>query len=436
MIYNVKHYGAKGDGSTDDRAAIQAAIDACSAAGGGQVLLEGACTYYSSSIILKENVDLHLEKGTVLKASSDLDTYYHPNNGQRDDGVDRIGTPVTLKPSYAFLYAKDADCISVSGEGIIDGNCYAFVKRVSRYYVTGDFYPRPTMIYVEHCSHITFTGITLRNAPFWTLHPAGCDDVLISQIRILNPLDVANSDGIDPDHSTNVRILGCHIECADDTICLKASAGNAEYGPTENVIIADCTLISTSAAIKIGTEGVGNFRNVLVHDCIISRSNRGISIQIRDGGNVENVRFSNLFIETRRFSDCWWGTAEPIAVTSLNRDENTVSGTVSNIVFENIVCNSENGVVINCPVDGRIHDITMKNISVNVVNNTKWPKSLYDFRPGLGTAIEPHAACGFLCRGVSGLRLENCSAGGYTGAALETERCEGLSVTAFEDKGT
>ena len=73
-----------------------------------------------------------------------------------------------------------------------------------------------TMIYVEHCNHISFTGVIMRNAPFWTLHPAGCDDVLISQIRILNDLNVANSDGIDPDHSTNVRILGCHVTCADD----------------------------------------------------------------------------------------------------------------------------------------------------------------------------------------------------------------------------
>src|SRR5699024_12015387 len=67
-----------------------------------------------------------------------------------------------------------------------DLNAYAFVGRVSQYYVTGDFYPRPTLIYVEHCNHISFTGVTMRNAPFWTLHPAGCDDVLISQIRILN----------------------------------------------------------------------------------------------------------------------------------------------------------------------------------------------------------------------------------------------------------
>ena len=228
MDYLVRDYGAVGDGQTNDAAAIQKAIDACFQAGGGRVILENGRTYYSSSIILKAHTELHLERGAVLKAHQDIDTYFHPNAGQRDDGVDRVGTPVTLKPSYAFIYAKDADDIAISGPGVVDGNAYAFVKQVSPYYVSGDFYPRPTLIYVEHCDHISFTEVTLRNAPFWTLHPAGCDDVLISGIHILNDLNVANSDGIDPDHSTNVRIIGCHITCADDCICLKSSSGNME----------------------------------------------------------------------------------------------------------------------------------------------------------------------------------------------------------------
>ena len=207
MVYSVTKYGAVGDGATNDAAAIQSAIAACNAAGGGRVVLEGGHTYYSSSIELKSNVELHLEQGALLKAHSDISTYFNPNGDDASvaavSGAKAVDRPVA-KPAYTFIHAKDADNFSITGQGAVDGNVYAFMKRVSRYYFNGDFYPRPTMVYVEHCNHISFHDVTLQNSPFWTLHPAGCNDVLISNIRVLNPLDCTNSDGIDPDHSTNV----------------------------------------------------------------------------------------------------------------------------------------------------------------------------------------------------------------------------------------
>ncbi|NLJ90155.1 MAG: glycoside hydrolase family 28 protein [Clostridiales bacterium] len=440
MDFHVMSYGAKGDGVTDDAIYIQKAIDDCEKFGGGRVVLDGGRTFYSSSLILKENVELHLERGALLKASSDLDTYFRPNMGQKDEGVNIIGTPVTLKPSYAFIYAKDADNIAISGQGIIDGNCYAFVERVDRYYVTSNLYPRPTMIYFEHCNHISITDVTMQNAPFWTLHPAGCDDVLISKIRILNPLDVANSDGIDPDHCSNVRIIGCHITCADDAICLKSSSGNMEYGPTENIVIADCTLVSTSAALKIGTEGTGDFRNILVHNCILSKSNRGISIQIRDGGNVKNAIFSNIIIETRRFADCWWGCAEPIAISTHNRDENTNSGIIENITFENIICDSENGVFLSGSEENKIRDIQMINVQVNLSTKTKWKKGLYDLRPGLGKGIEETKSAGFMLRNVDGIVLNDCKVNFLDnnesfGDPIEEQECKNVEIRNFKYSG-
>jgi hypothetical protein len=310
------------------------------------------------------------------------------------------------KPSFVFLYGYEADGCTISGEGTIDANGHAFVQRKDQYYVTGDFYPRPTVIYVEKSNHITFKDITIVDAPFWTLHPAGCDDVLIDRIRILNDLDVANSDGIDPDHCSNVRILGCHVECADDCICLKASKGNAEYGPCENIVIDGCTLVSTSAAIKIGTEGVGDFRNVLVQNCVISRSNRGLSIQIRDGGSVENVSYSNIIIETRRFCPDWWGTAEPITITAFDRDQNTRCGKVKNIRFFNITAKGENGVLLHGTAENPIEDVRFENCRITLTKTSKWPCGLYDLRPCLDYGVEKYQNAAFFLRHAKDITIE------------------------------
>lgn len=439
-IYNVMQYGARGDGKTNDAFSIQHAIDDCAKNGGGQVVLPSGHVFYSDSIRIRKNVDLHIQKGAVLKATDNIDGYIRPNKLVNTPKTALVGNPVTEKPSFVFIYAYEADNCSISGEGTIDANGKAFVYRKNEYYVTGDFYPRPTVMYIEKSNHITFKEFTVVDAAFWTLHPAGCDDVLIDRIRILNDLDVANSDGIDPDHCSNVRILGCHITCADDCICLKTTKGNEEYGPCENIIIDGCTLISTSSAVKIGTEGIGDFRNVIVSNCIISRSNRGLSIQIRDGGCVENVSYSNIIIETRRFCPDWWGTAEPIVITTLNRDENTKSGTIKNVRFFNVTAKGENGVLIHGNSDNIIEDITFENCQIELTKTSKWQCGLYDLRPSFEWGIESFDNSAFFIRYAKNITLMKTKVkwGNLHDSykhAVYAENVEGLELIRFDGHG-
>ena len=392
MIYNVLEYGAKGDGITNDASAIQKSIDDCSAAGGGRVLLSGGHVYRSGSLVLKSNVEFHLEMGAVLKGSDSLEDYnlFGVSRSELKD----VDTPTysmcdySGKPALYFLYAKGCENIAITGFGKIDGNERIFYGNVSPWHIDGSFYPRVPLLFLENITHLTLQQVTLTGSAFWTTHLVGCSDVLIDGIRILNNLKLANCDGIDPDHCSNVRITNCHIQCADDCIVFKNTAGAMEYGPCENILVSGCTLISTSAAIKFGSESEAPFRNITVENCCISHTNRAISLQLRDKGSIENVIFSNINIETRMFSTMhWWGKAEPVAITAVKRHKDTDIGYIRNVRFQNINACGENGILIYGDESRNIRDISFENVHIHLSNKTDWPKQYHDLRPNIDNTI-------------------------------------------------
>lgn len=404
MIYNILDFGAVGDGIANDAAAIQNAIDTCSKAGGGRVVLPGARIYNSGSIILKSNVDFHLEMGAVLKASDNLEDYYPLANGGKIV-AHKSGLPSFLnseyagRPFHAFIYGLNQKNVCISGYGTIDANERIFRGHNSGYHIEGTYYPRIPLMLLEDFEQLTIKNVTMINCAFWTVHLVGCRDVLIDGIRLINNLQMANSDGIDPDHCQNVRITNCYIECGDDAIVFKNSGDYKKYGPCENIVVSGCTLVSTSAAIKFGTEGESDFRNIIVDNCIINRSNRGISLQVRDGGNVENVFFSNIIIETRRFSHEWWGRAEPICITAIDRKPGVKAGKVKNIKFQNISCKGENGIFISGSEDNFIEDVVFDNVNVVLEKTSKWEVDGYDIRPCEGD--------GSVKRKIAGIYVDN-----------------------------
>lgn len=235
----------------------------------------------------------------------------------------------------------------------------------------------------------------------------GCRDVLVDGIRVLNNLKLANCDGIDPDHCQNVRIRNCYIEAADDCIVLKTTEAEQKYGPTENVVISGCILESTSAAIKFGTESEGDFKNIIIENCIIRNSNRGVALQLRDKGNIENVWIRNLMINTRNFIDQYWGNAEGIYITAIERHKGRTFGKIRNVKLENIQITGESGVLLYGSQDGHIDGITLKDISVNLVKNSKWPCDGYDIRPCDGDGLLKTPIYGVYMKNAKHVKMEN-----------------------------
>lgn len=409
--FNVLTYHAIGDGITNDAPAIQAAIDACTAAGGGTVLLPAGRTYFSGTLQLKSNVELHVERGATLLASGNLADYpphLHSNtltNGavEEDD-----------LPPRAFIIAYQAHRVAISGGGVIDGNGRSFVGEDLGYIyqMAGalQYFQRPFTLFLIGCNHLTMRDITIRDGAFWTLRLTGCEDALIHGIRILNDLKLPNSDAIDLDRCRNVRISDCHIEAGDDAICLKTNRGTAAFGPCENITVTGCTLMTTSSALKLGNESYGPMRNIIFDACIIRSSHRGLSLHLGHPGDIENVIFSNIIIETRLFHHLWWGRGEPIYISAAPWNV-AKTGRIRHIRFSNILARSENGVFIQGWEPGLIEDIQLENVRLELDKWSKWPGGRQDFRPcpgGEAAGMPDHPTVGFFINNATNVTLRHC----------------------------
>jgi polygalacturonase len=376
-IHSILDYGALADGHTNNAVAIQATIDACSEAGGGMVLIPSGGTFICGTISLRDNIELHLENGAKLQASA-VESHYTPM---------QIAGEYGGKTGSFLIQTNDAENVAITGLGTIDGQGKTFMDgwwTDDGPYIKKPKSFRPRLIGFFGCQGIRIRDITIRDAPQWTCHLTGCEDVVVDGITILNGLDIPNCDGIDPDHCRNVRISNCHIEAGDDCIVIKATREFAHYGPSENITVTGCTLISTSAAIKIGTESVSDITDIVVTGCVIRNSHRGLAIQLRDQGNVRDVLFSDCIVETRQFHPKWWGNAEAIYVTATPRHTGGTVGTISGIAFHNIRFRGENGIFLCGTADSPLKDITLDGVKGTLRKTSKFPVDFFDMRPSGG----------------------------------------------------
>lgn len=317
-VFNIRDFGAVGDGVTMDTTAIQAAIDACTADQGGTVLVP-AGTFLTGTLFLKSNVTLHLAARALILGSTSLADYA--------TNIARCGFVNETSIDKCLIYAENAENVGITGRGRVDGQGGAFKPILE----DGTRGQRPMLTRLYRCRNVLFEGVTLGGAGSWCSHFRECFDVRVTGVTIHNRVN-GNNDGIDLMSTSRVRISDCTIICQDDAICFQNMSD--DY-PVEDIVITNCIMSTRWAAIRSGGAHRGGIRNVTVSNCVIRDTyGCGIKLQVSGNGSMENMAFSNIVMP---------GVSCPISLRFGNahynnesRDERYPWGTMRNILFSNI----------------------------------------------------------------------------------------------------
>jgi polygalacturonase len=314
--YNILAAGAVADGKTSIKPVLDSLITVCSNSGGGRVVLPKGDYYIGGPVVLKSHVNLHLDEGATLTFSSDPNDYM-PVVLSKWEGTELF--------NYSpFVYAYECTDIAVTGKGLLNG---AAAKSFAtwrpqgsapqnqlrqmggdgtpvykRVFGEGSHLP-PSMIQFIGCKNVLIDGVSIRDAPYWVIHPVYCNNVTVRHVTI-NSLNL-NNDGCDPESCSNVLIENCDFTVGDDAVAIKAGRDNDAWRigqPTENVVVRNCTFTSKTNALCIGSEMSGGVRgvymeNINIHYCysaIYFKSNQD------RGGYIEDIHVQNINCDSAR----------------------------------------------------------------------------------------------------------------------------------------
>ncbi|WP_099469942.1 glycoside hydrolase family 28 protein [Konateibacter massiliensis] len=425
VTLNVKDMGAKGDGVSDDTGFIQAAIMACPA--NSRVLIpEG--TYKVTSLFLKSDINIELAKNAVISAETDRDKF--PKLEGLIESYDETdeynlgtweGNPL---PMFAGIVTGiNAKNITLYGEGVIDGNAsydnWWYNAKVMR----GAF--RPRMLFLNHCEQVSIQGIKFQNSPSWNIHPYFSNDLKFIDLKVENPQDSPNTDGLDPESCKNVSIIGVQFSLGDDCIAVKSGKiymGRKHKTPSENILIKQCLMQNGHGAVTIGSEMAGGVKNLTVRDCRFVNTDRGLRIKTRRGRGkdaiIDGIVFENILMDhvmSPLVLNCFY-FCDPDGHTKyvwtkevLPVDERTPQ--IKKLSFRNIKCK-------NCHVaaayfyglpEQKIEEIELKDISFEFADNCK--KDVPEMLDG----IEPCSRMGVYANNIDKLVIQNVEVKGQDG---------------------
>lgn len=353
-VCDAKAYGASPDGKTNNAQALQHAIDACAAKGGGIVRLSGG-TFITGPIVLKSHITLEVDKGATLLGSQNPSDY-PPAQELREASVEPL------------IGAKDADDITIRGGGTIDGAGQPWWAAV--YAHKKSLFPaehRPRLILLDHCRHVLIENITIQNSASWQVVPYYSDDVTIRNARILAPTHSPNTDGIDPFSSTHVTISHMFIDTGDDNVAIKSGQPGSPGpdSPSSDIRITDCTFLH-GHGLSIGSEVAGGVHNVYASNIHFDGTRNGIRVKSgRDrGGDIGNFIFKNITmkdVESPIVVTGYYSKAgdTPVPVTRLTPRFHDI--TMINLV----ATGAKQAVVIAALPEGPIKSLTLSNVRIS-----------------------------------------------------------------------
>ena len=361
--FDVREFGAKGDGKTLDTAAIQKALDQCGGSGGGIVRF-AAGTYLSQPLTLRSRTTVQLDEGATLKATDDPKDYLPV-----DVTWDEVLSGAKRGPFANFINGKDLEDVTLTGKGTIDGSGEFWwgPAEEARRKVSGYTLPRPNLIRVG-AKNFTVTDVTIQNSPKFHLVPDDCENVFISGVKILAPEGAANTDAIDPSVCKNVVITNCYIDVGDDNVAVKSGKAmpGREFG-CENLFVVDCTF-KHGHGMSIGSETVGGVKNLTMRNCTFENTDNGIRIKSYrgKGGLVENFLCENVTMTnvqgaitiTTYYPRIPKTNEPPQAVTS-------ETPRFKNITIRNLTATSTKaaGVIVGLP-ESPIENVLLENVQI------------------------------------------------------------------------
>jgi len=404
----ITDFGAKANNEAEPcHDAINQAIITCNQTGGGTVVIPKG-VFYTGPVTLKSNVNLHFEDGAVLKFSTDQKLYF-PAVLTRWEGVDCWN-------AHPLIYAYGETNIAITGKGTIDGQganenwwkmCgakhYGWEEGVvaqrnggrerllmyaetsmpvyKRMMVPEDGM-RPQLINFHSCNTILIEDVSLRNSPFWVIHPLFCESMIVRGVDILS--HGPNNDGCDPESSKNVLIENCIFNTGDDCIAIKSgrNADGRKWNiPSENIIVRGCTMKDGHGGVVVGSEISGGYKNLFVENCKMDSKNLDRVIRIKTstcrGGLIENIYVRNVTV-----GQCGEAVLK-INLQYENREKcnRGFNPTVRNVYLQNVTCEKSKfgAYIVGLEDNDHVYNINVEDCHFNNVaqgNSIKGAKDI------------------------------------------------------------